>query len=66
MAVVTNIELDHHATYASLGELEEAFEEFAAPAGVRVLGPGVELPGQGQEVAFGIEEGCRAGPPSSR
>jgi UDP-N-acetylmuramate--alanine ligase len=60
VAVVTNIELDHHATYANLGELEEAFEEFAAPAGVRVLGPGVELPGEGEEVAFGIEEGGAA------
>jgi UDP-N-acetylmuramate--alanine ligase len=54
VAVVTNIELDHHATYANLGKLEEAFEEFAAPAGVRVLGPGVELPGEGEAVAFGI------------
>jgi UDP-N-acetylmuramate--alanine ligase len=58
VAVVTNIELDHHATYASLGELEDAFEEFAAPAGVRVLGPGVELAGEGEEVAFGIDEGA--------
>ena len=57
VAVVTNIELDHHATYANLGELREAFEEFAAPAGVRVLGPGVELPGLGEAVAFGLEEG---------
>jgi UDP-N-acetylmuramate--alanine ligase len=57
VAVVTNIELDHHATYANLGELREAFEEFAAPAGVRVLGPGVELPGEGEAVAFGIEGG---------
>jgi UDP-N-acetylmuramate--alanine ligase len=57
VAVVTNIELDHHATYANLGELHEAFEQFAAPAGVRVLGPGVELPGEGEAVAFGIEEG---------
>ena len=57
VAVVTNIELDHHATYANLGELREAFEEFAAPANVRVLGPGVELPGEGEAVAFGIEEG---------
>ena len=32
VAVVTNVELDHHATYGSLGELEEAFEEFVAPA----------------------------------
>ena len=58
VAVVTNIELDHHATYANLGELEEAFEEFAATAGVRVLGPGVELSGEGEAVAFGIEEGA--------
>ena len=43
VAVITNVELDHHATYANLGELREAFEEFAAPAAVRVLGPGVEL-----------------------
>jgi UDP-N-acetylmuramate--alanine ligase len=59
--VVTNIELDHHATYANLGELEKAFEEFAAPAGVRVLGPGVELPGEGEAVSFGIEEGGARG-----
>jgi UDP-N-acetylmuramate--alanine ligase len=57
VAVVTNIELDHHATYANLGELREAFEEFAAPAAVRVLGPGVELPGEGEALAFGIDEG---------
>src|SRR2546423_3586653 len=57
VAVVTNIELDHHATYRSLGELEEAFDEFAAPAEVRVLGLGVELPGAGDAVRFGIDEG---------
>jgi UDP-N-acetylmuramate--alanine ligase len=57
VAVVTNIELDHHATYANLGELEEAFREFAGPAGVRVLGPGVELPGDGPALLFGIEQG---------
>jgi UDP-N-acetylmuramate--alanine ligase len=28
IAVVTNVELDHHATYASLGELREVFREF--------------------------------------
>ena len=56
VAVVTNIELDHHATYANLGELQEAFAEFVAPAGVRVLGPGVELSGEGEAVSFGIKE----------
>src|SRR5215212_2397751 len=31
VAVVTNIELDHHATYGSLSELEDAFAEFTRP-----------------------------------
>jgi UDP-N-acetylmuramate--alanine ligase len=57
VAVVTNVELDHHATYRSLGELTEAFADFTRPAAVRVLGPGVGLPGEGSEVAFGIEAG---------
>jgi UDP-N-acetylmuramate--alanine ligase len=56
IAVVTNVELDHHATYANLGELEEAFEEFTAPAPVRVLGPGADLRGEGEVVRFGIED----------
>jgi UDP-N-acetylmuramate--alanine ligase len=58
VAVVTNVELDHHATYGSLAELEEAFRDFTAPAEVRVLGPGVELPGEGDPVTFGIEGGA--------
>jgi UDP-N-acetylmuramate--alanine ligase len=57
VAVVTNVELDHHSTYASLGELEEAFAEFAAPAELRVLGPDVELEGTGDTIRVGIEEG---------
>src|SRR5215211_1069325 len=57
VAVVTNVELDHHATYGSLSELEEAFGEFAAPASVRVLGPEVDLSGDGDPVTFGIETG---------
>jgi UDP-N-acetylmuramate--alanine ligase len=56
IAVVTNVELDHHATYANLHELEDAFEEFVAPAAVRVLGPGVDLPGEGESVSFSIED----------
>src|SRR5215211_6036624 len=57
VAVVTNVELDHHATYRSLGELEEAFEEFAALAELRVVGPDVQLPGAADAVRFGIGEG---------
>src|SRR3954454_15641443 len=56
VAVVTNIELDHHATYRSLGELAEAFDEFVAPADVRVLGPQVKLPGGLDAIHFGIED----------
>jgi UDP-N-acetylmuramate--alanine ligase len=57
VAVVLNVELDHHSTYRSLGELTDAFAEFARPAVVRVLGPGVGLPGDGDAVGFGIEAG---------
>ncbi len=57
VAVITNIELDHHATYRSLGELEDAFDEFVAPARVRVLGARVELPAAREAVRFGIGEG---------
>ena len=57
VAVVTNVELDHHATYRSLADLRGAFEQFTAPAGLRVLGDGVELAGQGDELHYGIEAG---------
>jgi UDP-N-acetylmuramate--alanine ligase len=32
IAVVTNVELDHHATFASLAELQAFFDEWLAPA----------------------------------
>jgi UDP-N-acetylmuramate--alanine ligase len=60
LAVVTNIELDHHATYRSLLELERAMEEFLARAPVRALWAraGARDPGEGgRTVRFGIEEG---------
>src|SRR5918998_1658901 len=70
VAVITNIELDHHATYANLRELEAAFAEFAELAELRILGPGVELSGAARErvsaassasgvpaIRFGIEDG---------
>jgi UDP-N-acetylmuramate--alanine ligase len=37
VAVLTNVELDHHATFASLGELREAFRAFAARASGAVV-----------------------------
>jgi UDP-N-acetylmuramate--alanine ligase len=54
VAVVTNIELDHHATYHSLLELERAFDEFVEPASTRVVLEG--LPYE-PAVTFGIDAG---------
>ncbi|HEX2234411.1 MAG TPA: UDP-N-acetylmuramate--L-alanine ligase [Thermoleophilaceae bacterium] len=57
VAVVLNVELDHHSTYRSLAELRDAFASFTQPASVRVLGPEVDLPGEGEAVEFGIDHG---------
>ncbi|MET9351014.1 UDP-N-acetylmuramate--L-alanine ligase [Streptomyces termitum] len=41
VAIVLNVELDHHANYASLDEIYESFEKFAAkirPGGALVVG----------------------------
>jgi UDP-N-acetylmuramate--alanine ligase len=37
IAVLTNVELDHHATFASLGELREAFRAFLARARTAIV-----------------------------
>jgi UDP-N-acetylmuramate--alanine ligase len=37
VAVVTNLEMDHHTRWGSLAELQRAFEHFAAPATGAVL-----------------------------
>src|SRR5918998_6330663 len=56
VAVVTNVELDHHATYPSVLALEKAFEEFARPAGLRIAGPDLGALGLGEPtLTFGIE-----------
>lgn len=51
VAVVTNIELDHHHTYASLADLNATFREFTAAAAVRISGPGA---GVADSVEYGI------------
>jgi UDP-N-acetylmuramate--alanine ligase len=53
VAVVLNIELDHHATYASLAQLGEVFDAFRAAAPQRVVAP--ELAREGDTV-FAPEE----------
>jgi UDP-N-acetylmuramate--alanine ligase len=61
VAVVTNLELDHHSRWGSLGELRAAFAEFAAPSAGLVVGEGVELelppPGDRRELRFGLAPG---------
>jgi UDP-N-acetylmuramate--alanine ligase len=37
IAVLTNVELDHHASFGSLTELEQAFREFLAHAGRAIV-----------------------------
>lgn len=63
VAVITNLELDHHSRWSSLGELAEAFAAFAAPASVLVAAAEVQLPGEeGQRVVrFAVER--QDGPP---
>ena len=43
VAVITNLELDHHSRWGSLRELREAFGRFAAPATAVIHGAGVDL-----------------------
>jgi UDP-N-acetylmuramate--alanine ligase len=45
VAVVANIEMDHHSRWGSLAELQAAFAKFAAGAAGIATGPGVELEG---------------------
>ena len=37
IAVVTNVELDHHTTWASRADLDDAFRAFLAAAGTQVV-----------------------------
>ena len=57
VAVITNLELDHHSRWSSLAELSEAFAAFAAPASGLVTGADVRLPGQEAQrvVRFALE-----------
>jgi UDP-N-acetylmuramate--alanine ligase len=55
IAVVTNLEMDHHARWGSVAELQRAFRRFLEPASAAVLpaGGGLdELAGQGRRLDF--------------
>ncbi|MEK6277659.1 MAG: Mur ligase domain-containing protein [Actinomycetota bacterium] len=51
VAVITNIEMDHHSRWGTLASLQAAFEEFAASATRLAVGPGLALRPDGTEVA---------------
>jgi UDP-N-acetylmuramate--alanine ligase len=54
IAVVTNVEMDHHTRWGSLADLHAAFERFAEPAAAVVLPVGA---------AIGTEDGLGAADP---
>ena len=58
VAVVTNVELDHHARWSSRAELTEAFRRFAEGAGGPALGRGTRSPAGGEFLRF--DETARA------
>ncbi|HEY2787840.1 MAG TPA: UDP-N-acetylmuramate--L-alanine ligase [Gaiellales bacterium] len=61
VAVVTNIDLDHHARYASVAEVERLFADWVAqvPAdGAVVVGDGVSLPAAAPVARFGFDAGA--------
>ncbi|MFL5908353.1 MAG: UDP-N-acetylmuramate--L-alanine ligase [Solirubrobacterales bacterium] len=57
VAVITNLELDHHSRWSSLAELSQAFAAFAADASGIVAGTDVRLPGREDQrvVRFALE-----------
>jgi UDP-N-acetylmuramate--alanine ligase len=58
VAVITNLELDHHSRWSSLAELSEAFAAFASPASGLVTGADVRLPGKETQrvVRFALDD----------
>jgi UDP-N-acetylmuramate--alanine ligase len=62
VVVVTNIEIDHHTTYSSVGDLERAFDEFLALVpedGSAIVWEGLPLRFRAgaRTVSYGIEAG---------
>jgi UDP-N-acetylmuramate--alanine ligase len=62
IAVVTNIEMDHHARWGSIGELRAAFAEFAANAGGVVSPAGDEPFGEGDSGHRAVFDAVSPGP----
>jgi UDP-N-acetylmuramate--alanine ligase len=65
VAVVTNIELDHHTTYASEAELIEAFDEFASKSGEVIAWADAPVRAGARRFAIDTEMGNRSEPNAS-
>ena len=64
VAIVTNVELDHHARWHSRGELIDAFRRFLEPAAGIALGAAADLdPLASGTVEVGRFDAARPGPP---
>ncbi len=63
IALLTNVELDHHATFATLEQLREAFREFLAGAPQAVIWDRPELRElrQGPAVFYELDSWCPSG-----
>jgi UDP-N-acetylmuramate--alanine ligase len=62
VAVVTNVELDHHATYSSFADLQSTFAQFTAPADLCIAWQGADLASPGvpptpRSETYGIDTG---------
>jgi UDP-N-acetylmuramate--alanine ligase len=55
VAVITNVELDHHSRWSGKAELLEAFARFAADADGTAIGSDVELEPAGKAIRFDAE-----------
>jgi UDP-N-acetylmuramate--alanine ligase len=62
VAVITNVEMDHHSRWGSLAELEAAFRSFAAPSERLALGSDPRLDGLAEEKAATRFHADRPGP----
>jgi UDP-N-acetylmuramate--alanine ligase len=67
IAVITNLELDHHSRWSSLAELSEAFAAFSSPVSSLLTGADVRLPGQEAQrvVRFALEPATGAPAPQA-
>src|SRR4051794_22200409 len=66
VAVITNIELDHHTTYASEADLIEAFDEFAAKADQVIAWADAPIEADAKRFAIDAERGVELVPGGSR